>query len=76
MMYFLLLRLPKYSKQAPSSEWQRIQKCYLCVELTSQCARKLCTSYALIGNQAIWLVTPDSRNLAQVHDARQKGPLL
>ena len=65
MMY---LRLPKNSEQAPSYAWQRIQKCYLYAKSTSQCARKLRTSYALIGNQAIWLVAPDSRNLTQVHD--------
>jgi len=65
MMY---LRLPKNSEQAPSYAWQRIQKCYLYTESTSQCA-----SYALIGNQlqAIWLFAPDSCNLAEVHDARQ-----
>jgi len=73
-MYFLQLRLPKHYEQAPSNAWQRIQKCYFYAKSTSQCARKLRTSYALIGNRVIWLVAPDSRNLTQVHDARQTRP--
>ena len=65
-----------YSEQVPTFVWQRIGKYYLYAESTSQSTRKLRTSYVLISNQVIWLVAPDSRNLAQVCDARQNKPLI
>ena len=37
---------------------------------------KFRSSYAVITNNAIWLVLPDSRNFTRVHSARQTRPLI